>query len=84
MHFTAVTVESVQSGKLRNVCTVSEAATVLMSEWPQDHLGPAHARARLACMAALKGNQSSKSARMAFIDAAQEADIYVGNTTWAR
>lgn len=72
-----ITVESVQPGKLREISSLADAASFLLSEWPNDYLGPAHSLARLACAAALDGHQSASSARKAFIDAAQDADIHV-------
>ncbi|MBS3649678.1 DUF982 domain-containing protein [Pseudaminobacter sp. 19-2017] len=69
----------VQLGRIdrdRVVVGVREAAQFLLYDWPQD--SPARQAAMRACLAAIKGEVSTSAARDAFVAAAREARIYLG------
>jgi Protein of unknown function (DUF982) len=57
--------------------SVREAAEWLLSNWPAEGRGPAYAGALQACLDALAVKLSTDKARLAFIAAAREADIFV-------
>lgn len=76
VHFDTVTVETDRVGQLRNITSVTEAASFLLAEWPGKR-GRLHALARLACLEALERTITGDDARAAFIDAAKEAGIYI-------
>ena len=64
-------------GRLRNVGSVAEAAEYLVgSDWPRR--GAQHCAAATACLQALAGEISPEAARQAFIAAAREAGIFIG------
>ncbi len=71
-----VRVEMGGPGKIRTVTTTREAAECLLYSWPTDG-GRRHLAARKACMAVLDGLKEARSARLAFENAAEEADILV-------
>jgi hypothetical protein len=81
LDFLAVTIEIDRAGELRNVSSVTEAAEVLMMQWPR-HKGKALAAARQACLDALEGKETVENARAAFIAAAGEARILVWSSAW--
>lgn len=81
LDFLAVTIEIDRAGELRNVSSVTEAAEVLMMQWPR-HKGKALAAARQACLDALEGKETVENARAAFIAAAEEARILVWSSAW--
>jgi Protein of unknown function (DUF982) len=73
-----VVIETRRIGQLRNVGSVTEAAECLVaSDWPRPH-GPQHRAASRACLRVLAGEISPEAARRAFIEAAREAGIFVG------
>jgi hypothetical protein len=76
-HFKMVVVEAPEPGKLSHVKSVAEALECLTTGWQGLRQGPACARAKMACLAALDGNLTGDEARSAFIDAAADADILV-------
>lgn len=71
-----VTVETGKLGKLRAIASTVDAARFLLEDWPEV-AGPAHLKARVACLAVLDGTEETEHAREAFIAAAVEADILV-------
>lgn len=66
-----------QVGKSHNVASVEEAAENLAMNWPTKD-GPMLSVAKQACRDALEGRITCTEARDAFIEAAREADIYIG------
>ena len=78
--FPYVTVMTVHVGKMRNISSVDEAADFLLEDWPAIHSRKLTA-ARHACLDARHRKITCTAARNAFIDAAKEADIYVGQQT---
>jgi hypothetical protein len=75
--FPYVTILSDTPGQVRNVRSVAEAAELLVLYWPT-RVGEKLLEARQACQDALDGEITCTQARQAFIDAAKEAGIYVG------
>jgi hypothetical protein len=75
--FPYVTVLTDKPGKTRNICSVEEAAEWLVMYWPIEK-GEKLMEARQACRYALEGRITCTAARKAFIEAAREADIYIG------
>lgn len=71
-----VEIELGRIGHCRVVTSTREAAECLMTRWPEAG-GPAQAAARRACLEVLEGNAPPEVARQAFIDAAEEAGIFV-------
>lgn len=81
LDFLAVTIEIDETGELRNVSSVAEAAEILRQNWPSDR-GKELSRARRACLDAMEGTGSLEEARTAFVAAANEAGILVWNSAW--
>jgi hypothetical protein len=75
--FPYVTVMTEHTGKTRNISSVNEAAEFLLHDWPIKSSKKLTA-ARQACLDALHGKITCTKARDAFIEAAREADIYIG------
>jgi len=75
--FPYVTILTDQPGKTRCICSVEEAAEWLVMYWPIEK-GEKLMEARQACRDALEGRITCTKAREAFIEAAREADIYIG------
>jgi hypothetical protein len=73
-----VTVLTDKPGTTRNICSVEEAAEWLVMYWPIE-TGEKLREARQACCDALEGRITCTKARNAFIEAAREADIYIGH-----
>ncbi|MFC2248510.1 DUF982 domain-containing protein [Labrys portucalensis] len=63
-------------GQFRIVATTQEAARVLLMNWPFDE-GEAYFAARQACLDALEGEIPAEMARAAFVEACDEAGMYV-------
>ena len=75
--FAPVIIETAQVGRLRTVTSVREAAECLLEDWPEKGRGDHYSRAIRACRNALAEKVTTSSARNAFIQAAQEVDIFV-------
>jgi len=76
-HFDVVTIETEQPGRLLNVTNTRQVAERLTGAWPAAHRGTAYTRAIKACMDNFSGKKNSQAVRQAFIEAAQEANIFV-------
>jgi hypothetical protein len=63
-------------GQYRIVATTADAARFLLDRWPVEG-GEAHEAARLACLDALEGEVPAEMARAAFVEACEEAGMYV-------
>jgi hypothetical protein len=63
-------------GRYRTIMSTEEAITCLLDEWLFDE-GEALERAFAVCLVAREGEASHETARLAFIQAAQEAAIYI-------
>ena len=81
LDFLAVTIEIDETGELRNVSSVADAAEILRQNWPVDR-GRELSRARRACLDAMEGTGSVEEARTAFVAAAKEAGILIWNSAW--
>lgn len=69
----------IQPGRIdrdRVVSTVREAAEILLRDWPQE--GDTRTRAMKACLDVINGKKPPSTARTAFIAAAKDARIYMG------
>jgi hypothetical protein len=64
-------------GSRRNVGSAREAAKILLDKWPRPR-GSAYVAALQACFAALAGEILPEAARQAFMDAAREVGILIG------
>ncbi len=65
-------------GGYRNVHTVADLATILMSErWPKKAGSTTFQRALAQCLTALENQKGGDLARKAFVDAARDAGITV-------
>jgi hypothetical protein len=75
--FPYVTVLTGNGDKIRSISSIEEAAEFLLYHWPLAR-GEKLSAARQACIDALHGKITCTAARDAFIEAAREANIYVG------
>ncbi|MHC1549450.1 DUF982 domain-containing protein [Phyllobacterium sp. K27] len=77
LEFPPVVLENSQIGRTETISSISQAAAFLLNGWPKKK-SPAHLEARVACYEAQSGLVSVDAARVVFVEAAIEADIYVG------
>ncbi len=73
----------VQPGRIdrdRVITTVTGAADILLHQWPPAR-SDAWVKALKACIAVLKSDKPPRYARKAFIEAAQEARIFLGENS---
>lgn len=71
-----VTFETSKLGKYWTVTSTAEAARALMERWPVA-VGAAYEAALRTCLAVMEGKVRSAEARRAFLDAAEEADVFI-------
>lgn len=64
-------------GKFRESATVAQAALLLIREWP-DKRSARYRAALQACLAVLEGKKAPYLARRAFVGAATEAGVLIG------
>ena len=76
--FEVVTIETEQPGRLLGVTNTRQVAERLTKNWPAAHKGAAYKKAVKAAMDHLRGKMDPAAVRKAFISAAKEADIFVG------
>ncbi|SFJ55588.1 Protein of unknown function [Phyllobacterium sp. CL33Tsu] len=74
--FQRVQVFGRQAGQLVSVTSAYDAARFVLEHWP-DQAGPKNLMAREILLKCLEGNCSPAVARVAFVEAAREADIYM-------
>lgn len=74
--FEHVIIQSPLSGTVLNVSSVKQATELLAHRWTK-HCGPKHAAATKVCLKALEGKASAEEARLAFVKAAKEINVYV-------
>jgi len=75
--FEPVTVLTKRPGQMINVGTTYDAAMFILDEWPPERGGPKLAACKEILLKCLEGECSPAVARVAFIEAAREADIYI-------
>jgi hypothetical protein len=75
--FRTVTVSTKEVGRYRTITSVEDAAEFLAHDWPTEK-GPTHLKARIACLDVMERAVGVGVAREAFIDAAKESGIYIG------
>ena len=80
LFFEHVVIKSPRSGMVLNVSSVKEAGDLLAHFWAKQ-CGPYHLAATDVCSRALAGKASAVEARLAFVEAAREIDVYVLETT---
>ncbi len=71
-----VTFETSKLGKYWTVTSTAEAARALMERWPVE-TGAAYEAALRTCLAVMEGKVRPAEARRAFLDAAEEADVFI-------
>ncbi|MEP7453489.1 DUF982 domain-containing protein [Phyllobacterium sp. SB3] len=76
LSFHPVIVESNHFGRNETIASIRDAAAFLLSGWPKKK-APLYMEARVLCYEAQSGIASVDAARLTFIKAAIEADIYV-------
>ena len=76
LSFEHVMIQSPRSGTVLNVTSVEQASELLENGWTKQ-CGPKHAAAVEMCANALKEKASVDDARIAFVEAAKEIDVYV-------
>ncbi|MGJ4855565.1 DUF982 domain-containing protein [Labrys sp. La1] len=63
-------------GNYRIITSTEEASRFLLNQWPMEN-GVAYDAARQTCLDAMEGNAEPDQARQAFIEACDEAGMYV-------
>lgn len=72
----AIRIETSKGGHSRVLTSIKGLAEYLLNHWPVEH-ATSHRTARLACLEAFEGKLTGEEARIAFIKACEEADIFV-------
>jgi hypothetical protein len=67
----------IEHGPRIAVTSVRQATQCLVDGWSEKGRGKAYRAACKACVAALVGERDAESARLAFIAAAKEVDVFV-------
>ncbi|ATU93162.1 DUF982 domain-containing protein [Phyllobacterium zundukense] len=80
LSFEHVMIQSPGSGTVLNVSSVKQASELLAHCWTKQ-CGPKHEAAMEICANALKEKASAEEARLAFVEAAKEIDVYVAEKT---
>ncbi len=70
-------VSVLQSSTTFNIDSVYDAAKFLLEKWPEAEYGPKYQMCKAILLKCLEGNCSAAVARVAFVEAAREANIYV-------
>ena len=76
LSFQSIIVESNQLGKHETISSIRDAPAFLLSGWPRKKAS-LYMEARVMCYEAQSGLASVDDARLTFVEAAIEADIYV-------
>ena len=77
-HFDIVTIKTDRPGQLLNVTNTRQVAELLTGPWPAQFRGKTYASAMKACMDHMEGKKSAEAVRKAFIDAAKDARLFIG------
>jgi hypothetical protein len=70
-------VSVLQGGKAIGITSAYDAAKYILENWPKDQAGPKLETAKTILLKCLAGECSAAIARVAFVEAAREADIYI-------
>lgn len=73
-------VSVLQGGRSIGITSAYDAAKYILEKWPEDEAGPMRETAKAILLKCLEGGCSTAVARVAFIEAAGEAGIYVDTT----
>jgi len=73
-------VSVLQSGRSIGVTSAYDAAKYILEKWPDDAGGPKLETCKVVLLECLAGDCSAALARVAFIEAAREANIYIETT----
>lgn len=73
-------VSVLQNGKAIGITSAYDAAKYILEKWPEDEAGPKLATAKAILLKCLAGDCSAAVARVAFVEAAREASIYIDTT----
>jgi hypothetical protein len=73
-------VSVLRGGTTFNIDSVYDAAKYLLEKWPDDEHGPKYQNCKAILLKCLEGECSAAVARVAFIEAAREAGIYIDTT----
>lgn len=71
-----ITFETQQLGQFRTIASTTEAAHILMGQWPVE-TGKAMQKAQETFLAVLEGKKKPAAARKAFLKAAKEAGVFI-------
>lgn len=71
-----ITFETMKLGQYRTITSAAEAAHVLVTQWPF-RTGRAYRKAQKTCIAVLEGDAEPAAAREAFLNAAEEAGVFI-------
>lgn len=71
-----ITFETEKLGQYRTITSTAEAARILVDHWPRTR-GKALTKAKAACLLVLDGRRDPEDARTAFLEAADEADVFI-------
>lgn len=75
--FSPVTVMTSKPGQMLNIGTVYDAAKFILEEWPEGRSGQKLSNAKVILYQCLAGECSPAIARVAFVEAARESNIYI-------
>jgi hypothetical protein len=73
-------VSVLQGGKAIGITSAYDAAKYILENWPDDACGPKLENCKEILLTCLAGECSAAIARVAFVEAAREADIYIDTT----
>ncbi len=79
--FPMVSVFGRQPGQLVGITSVYDAAKFILEQWPPEAGGPKHRLAQEILLKCLEGGCSAQVARVAFVEAAREANIFMETPT---
>jgi len=75
-------IKSPRCGTVLNISSIKQASDLLDKAWSK-HCGPFYSVAKDVCAKALKGEATAREARLAFVEAAKEIDVFVEEKTEA-
>ncbi len=73
-------VSVLQGARSTGITSAYDAAVYILEKWPDDAAGPKLENCKAILLKCLAGECSAAIARVAFVEAAREADIYIDTT----